>query len=72
MSDIKRVDAGLMILRNSNTFPIPEIIFNLSLVLSLYILLLGLIFVDRAFRALNLTYPSDLSRLSIPLYRNCL
>jgi hypothetical protein len=50
---------------DKNTFPIPEIIFDLSLILSLHVLLLGLIFADDAFAAPNLTTAEQLSRLDI-------
>ncbi|KAJ5491672.1 hypothetical protein N7539_003239 [Penicillium diatomitis] len=35
---------------NRNIYILPEIIFNLSLILSPYIFLLGLLFADRAFK----------------------
>jgi len=38
-----------------NTFPLPEIIFDPSLVLSPHVALLGLILADEAFLAPNLT-----------------
>jgi hypothetical protein len=49
----------------SNTFPIPEIIYDPSLILSPHAFLLGLIFADRAFKALNLTSPKQLGRLYV-------
>lgn len=57
---------------NSNTFPLPEIIFDPSLILSPHVFLLGLIFVDQAFRAPSLTHPQALTKLSIPPGRNSL
>ena len=50
----------------SNTFLIPEIIYDPSLILSPHVFLLGLIFADRAFAASKLTSPEQLSRLDIP------
>jgi hypothetical protein len=54
----------------SNTFPIPEIIYDPSLILSPHVFLLGLIFADQAFAASRLISPEQLSRLTIPLGRN--
>jgi hypothetical protein len=48
-----------------NKFPLSEIIFDLSLILSSHVFLLGLIFADRAFAAPNLTSAGQLSRLDI-------
>ncbi|KAI9766360.1 MAG: hypothetical protein M1840_006624 [Geoglossum simile] len=48
-----------------NKFPLPEIIFDPSLILSPHVFLLGLIFADRAFAASNLTSVEQLSRLDI-------
>jgi hypothetical protein len=48
-----------------NKFPLPEIIFDPSLILSSHVFLLGLIFADRAFAAPNLTSARQLSRLDI-------
>jgi hypothetical protein len=48
-----------------NTFPIPEIIFDPSLILSPHVFLLGLIFADKAFAAPNLTTAEQLSGLDI-------
>ncbi|KAJ9656079.1 hypothetical protein H2201_008651 [Coniosporium apollinis] len=53
-------------IKDANTFPIPEIIYDPSLVLSPHVFLLGLIFADRAFAASKLTSPDQLSRLDIP------
>ena len=50
-----------------NTFILPEIIFDLSLVLSPYITLLGLIFVNNTFLALSLTLITRISELNISL-----
>ncbi|KAI9765782.1 MAG: hypothetical protein M1839_005382 [Geoglossum umbratile] len=51
--------------KDANKFPLPEIIFDPSLILSLHVFLLGLIFADRAFAAPNLTSARQLSRLDI-------
>jgi len=48
-----------------NTFLIPKIIFNLSLILSLHVFLLSLIFANKAFAALNLITIEQLSKLDI-------
>jgi hypothetical protein len=53
-----------------NTFPLPEIIYDESLIFSPHVLLLGILFRDRAFAAYNLTSPEELSRLYIPPGRN--
>ena len=50
-----------------NTFPIPEIIFDPSLILSPHVFLLGLIFADKAFATPNLTTAKQLSGLDIRL-----
>jgi hypothetical protein len=49
-----------------NTFPLPEIMYDETLLFSLYVFLLGLLFCDRAFAAYNLTSLEELSRLMIP------
>lgn len=49
----------------SNTFPIPEIIFDPSLILSPHVLLLGLILADGAFAPPSLTSAQKLSELDI-------
>ncbi|KAI9771037.1 MAG: hypothetical protein M1839_002973 [Geoglossum umbratile] len=49
----------------ANKFPLPEIIFDPSLILSPHVFLLGLIFADRAFAAPNLTSAGQLSGLDI-------
>jgi Protein of unknown function (DUF3435) len=49
----------------SNTFPVPEIIYDPSLVLSPHVFLLGLILADGAFAAPNLTSAEQLSKLDI-------
>ena len=54
----------------SNTFPIPEIIYDPSLILSPHAFLLGLIFADRAFKAPNLTSPEQLAKLYVEPGRN--
>jgi Protein of unknown function (DUF3435) len=48
-----------------NTFPLLEIIFNLSLILSLHVALLGLIFADNIFLAPGLTSAERISELDI-------
>ncbi|KAF1966830.1 hypothetical protein BU23DRAFT_584167 [Bimuria novae-zelandiae CBS 107.79] len=57
-------------IKDMNTFPIPEIIYNETLTFSPHVFLLGMLFHDRAFAAYNLTSPEELSRLSILLERN--
>ena len=49
-----------------NTFLLPEIIFNPSLILSLYVALLGLIFANNVFLALSLILARRISELDIP------
>jgi hypothetical protein len=49
----------------SNTFPVPEIIYDASLILSPHVFLLGLMFADVAFEAPNLTSAYHLSKLDI-------
>ena len=46
-------------------FPLPKIIFNLSLVLSPHVALLGLILANKAFRAPNLTSADKIGGLDI-------
>src|SRR5437764_2580503 len=53
-----------------NTFPIPEIIHDESLIFSPHVCLLGMLFRDRAFAPYNLTSEEDLSKLYIPPGRN--
>ena len=48
-----------------NKFPLPEIIFDPSLIFSPHVFLLGLIFANQAFAAPNLTSGRQLSRLDI-------
>jgi hypothetical protein len=48
-------------------FIFPEIIFNLSLILSLYITLLGLIFTNNIFLAPSLILAKRISELDIKL-----
>jgi hypothetical protein len=57
-------------IKDMNTFPLPEIIYDESLIFSPHVLLLGILFRDRAFAAYNLTSPEELSRLYIPPGRN--
>ncbi|KAF2844244.1 hypothetical protein T440DRAFT_436700 [Plenodomus tracheiphilus IPT5] len=56
--------------KDMNTFPLPEIIYDETLIFSPHIFLLGLLFHDQAFAAYNLTSPEELSKLQIPLGRN--
>jgi hypothetical protein len=49
-----------------NTFLLPEVIFNPSLVLSPHVALLGLIFADNAFLAPSLISAERISELDIP------
>ncbi|KAI9781056.1 MAG: hypothetical protein M1839_006331 [Geoglossum umbratile] len=49
--------------KDANKFPLPEIIFDPSLILSQHAFLLGLIFADRAFAAPNLISAGHLSGL---------
>jgi hypothetical protein len=53
-----------------NTFPLPEIMYDETLVFSPHVFLLGVLFSDHAFAAYNLTSPEQLSRLTIPPGRN--
>lgn len=53
-----------------NTFPFPEIMYDETLIFSPHVILLGILFHDRAFAAYNLRTPEDLSRLVIPPGRN--
>jgi hypothetical protein len=48
-----------------NTFLLLEIIYNLSLILSLYITLLSLIFANNVFLTLNLISAKKISKLDI-------
>ncbi|PVH68947.1 hypothetical protein DL98DRAFT_440088, partial [Cadophora sp. DSE1049] len=60
-------------IKNANTFVLPEIIFNLSLILSPYIAFLGFIFTDNMFLALSLTSAENISELDIsPSYKQLL
>ncbi|CAN9242336.1 unnamed protein product [Alternaria alternata] len=56
--------------KDLNTFPLPEIMYDETLLFSPHVFLLGLLFYDRAFAAYNLTSPEELSRLTIPRGRN--
>ena len=49
-----------------NIFILPKIIFNLSLILSPYVALLGLIFTNNIFLALSLILAVRISELDIP------
>lgn len=53
-----------------NTFPVPERIYDDSLIFSPHVILLGMLFHDRAFAAYNLTTEEDLTRLYIPPRKN--
>ncbi|KAI2479406.1 DUF3435 domain containing protein [Pyrenophora tritici-repentis] len=57
-------------IKDLNTFPLPEIMYDETLLFSPHVFLLGLLFCDRAFAAYNLTSPEELSRLTIPPGRN--
>jgi hypothetical protein len=57
-------------LKASNTFPVPEIIYDPSLIFSPHVTLLGLIFDDNAFAAPRLTSPERFSELYIEPGRN--
>ncbi|KAF2177817.1 hypothetical protein K469DRAFT_742362 [Zopfia rhizophila CBS 207.26] len=57
-------------IKDMNTFPISEIMYNGSLIFSPHIFLVGMLFYDRAFAAYNLTSLEELSRLYIYLRRN--
>ncbi|KAK1973628.1 C2H2 finger domain-containing protein [Colletotrichum cereale] len=48
-----------------NTYPIPETMFDPSLLLSPHVFLLGILFRHRAFRAPSLTSPDQLKKLDI-------
>ena len=48
-----------------NTFPIPEVICDPSLILSPHVFLLGRLFADRAFAVVGLTGPEGLDKLDI-------
>jgi Protein of unknown function (DUF3435) len=54
----------------SNTFPVPEIVYDPSLIFSPHLILSGIIFDDQAFAPPNLTTPENLSRLDIEPGRN--
>ncbi|KAF2818073.1 hypothetical protein CC86DRAFT_337582 [Ophiobolus disseminans] len=56
--------------KDLNTFPLPEIMNDETLIFSPHVFLLGMLFCDRAFAAYNLTSPEELSRLTIPPGRN--
>lgn len=51
--------------KDAKTVTIPEILFNLSLTLSIQTFLLGILFRHRAFKAPSLTYPERLTQLNI-------
>ncbi|KAF2263259.1 hypothetical protein CC78DRAFT_554127 [Lojkania enalia] len=57
-------------IKDMNTFPLPEIIYDESLAFSPQVFLLRMLFYDRAFAAYNLTTLEELSRLYIPPKRN--
>jgi hypothetical protein len=53
-----------------NTFTLPKIMFDETLLFSPHVFLLGLLFCDRAFAPYNLTSSEELSRLTILIGRN--
>jgi Protein of unknown function (DUF3435) len=55
---------------HSNTFPVPEVIYDPSLIFSPHVLLLGLIFDDCAFAPPSLKTAEHLSQLQIPPGKN--
>jgi hypothetical protein len=55
---------------HSNKFPVPEVVYDLSLIFSPYVLLFGLLFDDEAFVAPSLTSPERFSTLEIEPGRN--
>ncbi|KAF2676861.1 hypothetical protein K458DRAFT_379389 [Lentithecium fluviatile CBS 122367] len=57
-------------IKDMNTFPLPEVIFDETLVFSPHVFLLGILFHDGAFAAYNLTSPNELSKLHIAPGRN--
>ena len=62
-----RVSCGQQLLSacHSNTFPIPEVVYDPSLIFSPHVILAGLMFDDQAFAAPNLLSPEQLSILEI-------
>lgn len=54
----------------SNTFPIPKVIYDLSLIFSPHVVLEGIMFADQAFAPPSLTTPEKLSSLDIELGDN--
>ncbi|KAF1952281.1 hypothetical protein CC80DRAFT_518793 [Byssothecium circinans] len=56
--------------KDMNTFPLFEVIYDETLIFSPHVFLLGVLFCDQAFAAYNLTSPEELSRLTIPPGRN--
>ncbi|KAF2031734.1 hypothetical protein EK21DRAFT_99467 [Setomelanomma holmii] len=53
-------------IKDQNTFPLHEIMYDETLSFSPHVFLLGLLFCDRAFAAYNLVSAEELSRLTIP------
>ncbi|KAF2259102.1 hypothetical protein CC78DRAFT_476307, partial [Lojkania enalia] len=53
-----------------NTFPLPNIIYNKSLIFSLYTFLFRILFYNRTFTAYNLISKEELSKLYILLKYN--
>ncbi|KAI0410839.1 C2H2 finger domain protein [Xylaria grammica] len=51
--------------KEANTFPLPEVMWDPSLLLSPHVFILGVLFANRAFAAPNLNCPEILSRLAI-------
>ncbi|OXV11190.1 hypothetical protein Egran_01048, partial [Elaphomyces granulatus] len=62
--EVSSFGPGLIAL-NRNTFPIPEIIFDPTLVLSPHIFLLGMLFRIGAFKNVSMDCPENLYRLGI-------
>ncbi|PVH92773.1 C2H2 finger domain protein [Periconia macrospinosa] len=57
-------------IKDMNTFPLPEVMYDETFLFSPHAFLLGILFYDKAFAAYNLTSPEELSRLQIPSGRN--
>lgn len=53
-------------IKDLNTFPLLEIMYDETLIFSPHVFLLGVLFCDRAFATYNLTSPEELSWLDIP------
>ena len=59
-----------MLILAKNTFPLPEIIYDESLIFSPHVFIFGVLFRDKAFVVYNLTSKEELSQLYIELGRN--